>query len=52
MAELSPAERDSLDARIASVNRGTSRTYTEAEIDEIWRLQDTKDELNAKGRAA
>jgi hypothetical protein len=52
IAELSAAEHASLDARIASLERGESRTYTEEEIDEIWRLQDVEDERGKKVRVA
>ena len=48
MAELNTEERAFLDARIASLERGQSRTYTEEEIDEIWRLQDL-DEVSILG---
>jgi len=52
MAELNDEERAFLDARIASLDRGQSRTYTEEEIDEIWRLQDVEDKRHKKDRAA
>ncbi len=52
MAELSPTEYASLDARIASLDSGKSRTFTEEEIDEIWRREDLADEQNSKGKAA
>ena len=52
MAELNAEERAFLHARIASLDRGQSQTYTEEEIDEIWRLQDLEDEQIKKDRAA
>ena len=52
MAELNAEEHASLDARIRSLNRGKCRTYTEDEIDEIWRLQDIEQEQHKKERAA
>ena len=50
MAELNAKERAFLDARIASLDGGKSRTYTEEEIDEIWRIQDAEGETTRKGR--
>jgi hypothetical protein len=49
MAELNAEEHAFLDARIASLESGKSRTYTEEEIDEIWRVQDAEDEKTTKG---
>ena len=40
MAKLNVEERAYLDARTTALDSGQSRTYTEEELDEIWRLQD------------
>lgn len=44
MVELNEAELASLDARIHSLDNGECRTFTDAELDERWRVEDAKDE--------
>ena len=47
MAELSAEEHAFLDARIASLEGGNSRIYTEEEIEEIIRQQDLEERTKA-----